>query len=122
MAEQSQASVLLVVPKDVYEEVTEQVADLGVLALAKPFTLRRMDKAIRFLLATQNKLHLLEKKIRKAEEKLEEFKVVSRAKFILVERKHMTEDEAHRLIGKQAMDAGISRGRAAQRILDDLEE
>ncbi len=122
VAEQSQASVLLVVPKDVYEEVTEQVADLGVLALAKPFTLRRMDKAIRFLLATQNKLHLLEKKIRKAEEKLEEFKVVSRAKFLLVERKHMTEDEAHRLIGKQAMDAGISRGRAAQRILDDLEE
>ena len=122
VAEQSRASVLLVVPKDVFEEVAEQVADIGVLAIAKPFTLRRMDKAIRFLLATQNKMHALEKKIQKAEEKLEELKIVNHAKFLLVEQKHMTEDEAHRYIGKQAMDGGISRGRAAQRILDDLED
>ena len=122
VAEQSRASVLLVVPKDVFEEVAEQVADIGVLAIAKPFTLRRMDKAIRFLLATQNKMHALEKKIQKAEEKLEELKIVNQAKFLLIEKKHMTEDEAHRYIGKQAMDGGISRGRAAQRILDDLED
>ena len=63
-----------------------------------------------------------EKKIQKAEEKLEELKIVNQAKFLLIEKKHMTEDEAHRYIGKQAMDGGISRGRAAQRILDDLED
>ena len=118
VAEQSRASVLLVVPKDVFEEVAEQVADIGVLAIAKPFTLRRMDKAIRFLLATQNKMHALEKKIQKAEEKLEELKIVNQAKFLLIEKKHMTEDEAHRYIGKQAMDQGISRKRASERILE----
>jgi response regulator NasT len=52
---------------------------------------------------------------------MEELRLVSKAKVLLVEKKKMTEDEAHRLIGKQAMDQGISRRRAAQRLLDDLE-
>ena len=122
MAEQSHSSVLLVVPKDVYDGIAEQMADVGVLVLAKPFTIRRMDSAIRFLLAAQNKMRALEKKVQKAEEKLEEQKTVNRAKFLLIEQRKMTEDEAHRYIGKQAMDAGVSRGRAAQRIIEDLED
>lgn len=122
VAEQTHASVLLVVQKDVYEEISEKVARIGVLTLAKPFTLRRMDRAVRFLLAAQNKIRALNNKVQKAEEKLEELKIVSRAKFLLIEQKHMTEDEAHRFIGKQAMDAGISRGRAARKIIEDLED
>ena len=37
----------------------------------------------------------------------------------LMEHRHMTEAEAHRYIGKQAMDHGMSRKRIAQEILDD---
>ncbi|MBQ9443602.1 MAG: ANTAR domain-containing protein, partial [Lachnospiraceae bacterium] len=55
-----------------------------------------------------------------AEEKIEELRIVSKAKILLVEKKKMTEDEAHRYIGKQAMDRGVSRRRIAERILDDL--
>jgi response regulator NasT len=46
--------------------------------------------------------------------------VVSRAKITLMEKKNFTEDEAHRYIGKYAMDNGISRGRAATLIMEDL--
>ena len=31
-------------------------------------------------------------------------------------------NDAHRLIGKQAMDEGVSRRRAAEKILDELED
>ena len=54
-----------------------------------------------------------------AEEKAEEQRIIDRAKFYLIEKKQMTEDEAHRYIGKQSMDSGISRRRIAERILDD---
>ncbi len=115
------ASVLLITPQDTYEKVLERVMEQGILALPKPLPRQKFDKAIRFLLASQNRIHELEKKNHVLEEKLEEMRIVNKAKFLLIERDKMTEDDAHRLIGKMAMDNGISRGAAARRILDDAD-
>ncbi|MBQ5375528.1 MAG: ANTAR domain-containing protein, partial [Lachnospiraceae bacterium] len=52
---------------------------------------------------------------------MEELKTVSRAKILLMEKKHMTEEEAHRYIGKQAMNNGVSRGNMALEIIEDLQ-
>ena len=119
-AEQSSASVLLAVPQEIYEEVLEQVTDYGILVLSKPLPKERIPQSVRFLMAVQGKLRLLEKKVESAQEKTEETRIVSKAKLLLIEKKGMTEDEAHRLIGKQAMDQGISRKRMAERIIEDL--
>ncbi len=121
VTEKCNASVLMVTPQDVYEDALSRVTDFGVLIVPKPSPRGRIDKAIRYLVAVQDKIHTVERKAQAAEEKLEEMRTVSKAKFILVEKKHMTEDEAHRLIGKMAMDNGISRGRAARMILDEEE-
>ena len=121
-AENSRASILLVVPKEIYEDVLERVTDLGVLVLPKPFPKGRVDKAVRFLAAIQKKSLKLEKKVLSIEEKMEELRLVSRAKILLVEKKHMSEDEAHRYIGKAAMDNGVSRKRIAEKILEDIED
>lgn len=121
-AEKSRASILLVVPKEIYEDVMERVTDLGVLVLPKPFPKGRVDKAVRFLAAIQKKSLKLEKKVLSIEEKMEELRLVSRAKILLVEKKHMSEDEAHRYIGKAAMDNGVSRKRIAEKILEDIED
>ena len=120
-ADQCSASILLVVSSEIFEDAQERLTDHGVLVLAKPFSLGRLDKAIRFLLAVQNRRHLLEKRIRTVEEKMEEIRIVSRAKLLLVEKRKMTEEEAHRWIGKQAMDHGISRRRAAENLLDEYD-
>ena len=116
----SNASVLLVVSKESYDDMTERVTDYGVLVLAKPFHWRQIDKAIRFLTAIQNKRHHLEKKTRDLQDKMEDLRTVAKAKCMLIEKKQMTEEQAHRFIGKTAMDHGISRKRAAIRIMDDL--
>ncbi|MGX8715560.1 MAG: ANTAR domain-containing response regulator, partial [Lachnospiraceae bacterium] len=120
-AEKSNALVLLAIPREIYEDVQDHVTDHGVLVIPKPLTRNRVDKAIRYLTAVQNKIHVLERKNVKAEEKLEEMRIINKAKFLLVEQRHMTEDQAHRFVGKQAMDHGISRKRAAQSIIDDME-
>ncbi len=121
-AEKSRVSILLVVPKEIYEDVLERVTDLGVLVLPKPFPKGRVDKAVRFLAAIQKKSLKLEKKVLSIEEKMEELRLVSRAKILLVEKKNMSEDEAHRYIGKAAMDNGLSRKRIAEKILEDIED
>ncbi len=119
ISEKSRASILLVTPKDIYDEVLEKVTDYGILVLFKPFPKGRADQAVRYLVAVQDKMYRLEKKNLALEEKMEELRTVSRAKLLLVERKHMTEDEAHRYIGKNAMDNGVSRKRIAEMILED---
>ena len=115
------ASVLLVTSGEVYNDVLEHVTDFGILVLSKSVTFRRLDQAVRFLSAMQNTIRGLEKEIQTTREKMEELRIVSKAKLVLIEQRHMTEDEAHRYIGKQAMDNGLSRRRAAERILDDFE-
>ena len=120
IAEKGNRSVLIVVPQDIYEEVLEQVTDVGILAVSKPFPRGRIDKAIRFLVAVRNRMIRLEKKSLTLEEKMEAIRTISRAKLLLVEKKHMTEDEAHRYIGKLAMNNGVSRDAAAEKILAEM--
>lgn len=120
-AEKTSSSILLVTPEDIYDDVLEKVTDAGILVVSKPVPAGRIDKAIRYMISTQNRVRRLITKNRKLEEKLEELRIVSRAKILLVEKKHMTEDEAHTYIGKQAMDNGVSRKRIAEFLIEDLE-
>ena len=120
ITEKCSASVLLVVPKDSYQETLEKVNDRGILLVAKPFPRGRIDRALSFLTAFQDRLRGLEKELQSTREKLDEIRIISKAKLLLIEKKHLSEDEAHRFIGKAAMKDGISRARAAERIMEDL--
>ncbi|HAG69354.1 MAG TPA: hypothetical protein DCL38_05210 [Lachnospiraceae bacterium] len=120
MSEQSNASVLLITERDRYEEVFDMVAPAGVYVLPRPFPRGRLRQVIRYLFAIRERLKKLERKLELSEERLLEVREVNRAKLMLIERKHMTEDEAHRFIGKWAMDRGISRKRAAEMLMEEL--
>ncbi|WP_026508508.1 ANTAR domain-containing response regulator [Butyrivibrio sp. MC2013] len=120
VADRSGACVMLVSPEGICEDVMEEVTDYGVLVLPGPFPAGRMDKAIRYLISVRSRITALQEKVTNAQDKLEELRIVSKAKILLVEKRHMTEDEAHRFIGKQAMNNGVSRRRIAQYILDEF--
>ena len=51
-----------------------------------------------------------------------QLRLVDRAKCYLIEKKHYTETEAHRLIEKMAMDTRRPRGEIAQEILEEDDE
>ena len=55
------------------------------------------------------------------EEKIEEIRLVNRAKWLLIERLGMTEAEAHRYIEKQSMDQRIPRRELAENIIKTYE-
>ncbi|MBO7710936.1 MAG: ANTAR domain-containing protein [Lachnospiraceae bacterium] len=115
------ASVLMVVPAEVYDNVLEHVTDMGILALAKPASQERLGHAVRYLAAVRGRIHELQQQVRRAAEKMDELRLVSKAKILLVEKRHLTEDEAHSLIGREAMDHGLTRKRVAQQMIEDLE-
>jgi len=59
----------------------------------------------------------MEKKAVTLQEKMEEIRLVNRAKWLLIEELKMTEQEAHRYIEKQAMDRCVTRRAVAEQIL-----
>ncbi len=122
IAESGRASVLMAVPSEVYGDALEHVSDYGILVISKPVSAGLLDKALRFLTAFQNRVQKVERQVLAAEEKLQELRIVTKAKFYLVENEHLTEDEAHRKIGKLAMNHGVSRKIIAERIIESYEE
>lgn len=122
IAQEGYASVLLAVPSEVYDDALERVSDYGILVISKPVSIRSLDKALLFLTALQNRIMRIERKLQEAEERMQEIRVIDKAKFLLVEREGLTEDDAHRQIGKLAMNQGISRKLIAERIIESYEE
>ena len=113
--------VALLVPGDNYELVNEQVEDAGVLTLSKPCTAQQLRQAAAMMSATRFKLADLEQKTATLEEKMEEIRLVNRAKWMLIERRGMDEATAHRYIEKLAMDARQTRRLVAQTLIRSLD-
>ena len=113
--------VALLVPGDQYDQVNEQVEDAGVLTLGKPCTAAQLRQAASMMSATRFKLADLEQKTATLEEKMEEIRLVNRAKWMLIERRGMDEATAHRYIEKLAMDARQTRRLVAQTLIRSLD-
>lgn len=113
----SGAGVLLVVKNEVYENVYAKVTQYGVLTLAKPTSTPLMAQSLRALCAMRERLRRVGEKQASVEEKIQEIRLVNRAKWALIQRLGMSEEEAHRYIEKQAMDTRVSRREVAARVL-----
>ena len=111
------AGVLLLVPGEVFEQACAKVEDEGVLTLAKPVSRQGFYGAVKLLTAMREKLMRLERQNRALQEKMMDIRTVNRAKWLLIERMKMTEQEAHYFIEKQAMDLRVSRREMAENII-----
>ena len=69
------------------------------------------------LRATRERLRRMEQRAATVEEKMEEIRIVGRAKLLLIEKLKMTEPDAHRYIEKTAMDRCISKRAVAESII-----
>ena len=113
---------LLLVPVEIYEETRAAMIPCGVFVLAKPVAASTIRRTLGFMAAARARLRMAEKKNLTLQEKMSEIRLVNRAKWILIEKRGMTEPEAHRHIEKQAMDLCITKGQVAQGIIDESEK
>lgn len=113
----SGAGVLLFVKKELYDDVYAKVMADGVMVLPVPATAQMVAQTLRILCAARERLRRMEEKQATVEEKIEEIRLVNRAKWLLIERLQMTEEDAHRYIEKQAMDLRIPRRAVAENII-----
>ena len=113
----SSSGVLLLVKNDLYNEIYTKAMPYGVLTLSKPTNSQLIAQSLRVLCATRERLRQMEQKQMSVEKKIEEIRLVNRAKWLLIECLGMKESDAHRYIEKQAMDLRISKSEMAEYII-----
>ena len=103
---------------DVYEEIVHKTASHGVFIIKKPSSATVVSQSLSLLISARERLRAVEKKAGKAQSKIEEIRVVNKAKWFLIDNEDMRESAAHKYIEKAAMDAGITKKQAAQMIIE----
>ena len=111
------AVVLLLVRREFYPATDEKASAHGVFTLAKPTTKDMLITALHWMSSARELLRRSEKKTLSVEEKMEEIRLVNRAKWLLISELKMTEPYAHRYIEKQAMDRCVSKREIAEQII-----
>ena len=111
------AGILLLVKPEYYSDVSTQVTPCGVLTLPKPTTPQMMLQCLELLCGTRERLRRMEQKSLSMEDKMAEIRLVNRAKWSLIEKQGMSEQDAHRYIEKQAMDRCVPKRVIAEEIL-----
>lgn len=113
----SAAGALLFVKTELFDAVSAKVAEYGVMVLPMPTSTPLVSQSLRMLCAQRERLRRMEAKQQSVEEKIEEIRLVNRAKWLLIESRHMTEPEAQRYIEKQSMDRRVTKRQTAESIL-----
>lgn len=113
--------VLIFVKSEQYDPVAYKLEDYGVITMAKPVDRNSLVLSIRMLKAMRTRLIKLEEQRSSLEDKMREIRLVNRAKWILIERMSMTEEQAHHYIEKEAMDACVKKGKIAENIIKTYE-
>ena len=109
--------VLLIVRAELQAEIYDNVAEHGVFVLSKPTSKPMIATALSWLSSAREQLRKTQKKTLSIEEKMEEIRVVNRAKWLLISELQFDEPGAHRYIEKQAMDRCVSKKVVAEEII-----
>lgn len=115
------SQVILVVESAFFEEVSALVEEYGVLTVAKPVNKSLFWTAMKLAIAGGSRLKAKQEADRRLSSKVEDIRIIDRAKTALISYLHMSEIEAHRLIEKQAMDLRTTKRIVAETILKTYE-
>ena len=121
-AEKSRAGLILIVDMTRALEISAEVEDYGIFALPKPVSSEFFYMATKLLTAARKRVFMLENENQKLQKKIDEIRIVDRAKLVLIQTLKMTEPQAQRYIEKQSMDLRQTRLQTAENVLRTYEK
>ncbi len=109
--------ILLLVSGDLYDQISVMVGKAGILTLQKPASKQLIIQSMKLLTAAVTKIASIHKKSVSLESRMEDIRIINRAKLILIEHHFMSESQAHRYIERSAMDTCVKRREIAENII-----
>lgn len=108
---------LLITPAASFSGINQQMVENGVFVLARPVTVEILNTALNWMAAFCERLQKQAKKVVTLEEKMDEIRLINRAKWALIENLKMNEEDAHHYIERQAMNRGVTKRQIAESII-----
>ncbi len=122
IATETGSGVLLFLDAAIFDEISVKAEEYGVLTLPKPTNRAIVSQSLKLLCATRQRLKRMEVKAQSFEEKIEEIKLINRAKLLLMEKEHLDEEGAHRFLEKLAMNTRNTKKKVAEEIIAKYKE
>lgn len=117
IARSTTSGVLLLVKNDLADSVSARVEEDGVFVVPKPLSRPLFYQALRLVNAARMRVFGLQKENRKLQQKIEDIRLIDRAKCVLIATLGMTEPQAHAYIEKQAMNRRVTKREISESIL-----
>ena len=114
-------TILLLSPVQYFDQISYKVESFGILTITAPFDQFYFYNMIKIAIAVQYKTQLISSQTIKLKEKMEEIRLVNKAKMLLMQHESMTEDQAHHHLEKTAMDNGLKRIAVAENVIRKYE-
>ena len=118
LARDGTCQIMFFIKSDYCDDIAADLGQDGIIVIEKPIHPQTLSAALRIVDASAARLLRMHHEVKRMQSKLDETKVVARAKCVLIEKKGMSEQEAHHYIEKQAMDRRESKRTVAEDILD----
>ena len=115
------SQVILIVNSESFNSVSAACEKDGVITISKPVDKEVFWSVLTLVKSVQVKIKRIQLENEQLKQKIEDIRIIDRAKCILISYMKMSEQESHRYIEKQAMDMRSSRRIVAEGILKRYE-
>jgi len=111
------SQILLLVESSLFDSVSAACERDGILTISKPLDKALFWSALLFTKSVQSRMKRIQAENAQLKQKIEDIRIIDRAKCLLISYMKMSERESHRYIEKQAMDIRSTRRIVAEEIL-----
>lgn len=119
-AEETSAAIILICHSEIADELADRLSDFGVAVISRPLSRENLSREIRLLSVNMSRMSGL-KESPEILSRIDEIRVINRAKSVLMKYLKFTEPQAHRHIEKQAMNNRQTRREVAEHIIKQYE-
>ncbi len=119
IADKTDAGIIVLAKHEHLEEMQFKLERVGALILPKPINKTILLQTSRFAVNSRKSLKGLKHQNDDLEKRINDRKIIEKAKWLLVEKMNMSEPQAHRYIQKRAMDTRVSQIKVAEEILSN---
>lgn len=116
------ANCIFIIKEENVEKVSERAEKYGILIVARPFSRSLLYQLVKTMDIALNRSLKLYRENQRLEEKIREIQTIDKAKFMLMEYKGMTEEEAHSYLEQYAMNKRKKKSIAALELIDKINE
>lgn len=116
-SETGASQLLLLAAPEHFDDTAAFAQEHGYMALSSPVDPTLFRQSLGMMAAASTRIRELQEKADNLQTKMDELRIIDRAKLLLIQHFRMSEAEAHRFIEKNAMDRCLSRRTIAENII-----